>query len=554
MTDGAARADDALVGKTLRDCYRVIRRIGEGGMGAVYEAEHTRIGRRVAIKCLHPQHAQNADIVRRFHREAQAAARIGNEHIVEVTDMGELPDGSPFFVLELLTGQSLSDLVRQGPLPIGRAVRVAEQICDALEAAHVAGIVHRDLKPENVFLVRKSRDPDFVKVLDFGISRFREAAERVGGASTAAGSTLGTPYYMSPEQAHGLKDIDARVDVWAMGVILYQLLTGRLPFEAETYPLLVLKIVSEQPSPIAAFRNDVPAALDAIVLRAMAKPRDERFPSMAALAQVLAPYRGLDDSPEMRVPLAGAALGAASSTPSLGGMSAMLDSGRGPLEGSGARPSFGVMPTPAPTSSVASSAAPPGVGARAILALLVGGVLLATLIGVGTFTVLSTTARGPARAPEPVAHPVSATAPIPSPPAPTAAPVAARPAALPVPAPTPASPPAGTAPVASAPVAPAAPALPEVVVPSDPRPAGADRTPTSRRRPGTSAPPAPVPTAVVPRPLAGPPPRPPSAPVATPRILSAPPPPRPAPPAPARPPVYVGPSRTDTTGLRPDPY
>jgi serine/threonine protein kinase len=232
VPDSLAPAVDPNLGTVLQERYRIVRKLGEGGMGRVYEGEHILIKRRVAIKCLHAQYATDAEVVARFHREALAATSIGNEHIVEVTDMGRFPDGAVYMVLEFLEGRDLGDEIdANGPLAVGRAVRITRQICDALSAAHGKGIIHRDLKPENVYLIRRGRDSDFVKVLDFGISKFRDGTD---GAKTGTGVMIGTPHTMAPEQIEGLKDIDHRLDIYAIGVILYMALIGAPPFQAET--------------------------------------------------------------------------------------------------------------------------------------------------------------------------------------------------------------------------------------------------------------------------------------------------------------------------------
>ncbi len=306
MPDHAATEEpedevDPLIGAVLGGRYLVERKLGEGGMGAVYVGQHQTIGKQVAIKCLNPLMAANKAIVERFKREARAATAAGNEHIIDVTDMGELPDGSPYIVMELLDGRELAELIAQeGPLPIGRAVRILLQICDALIAAHAKGIVHRDLKPENVFLVRRKRDADFVKVLDFGIARFNEPAAIGGGKNlTATGMTIGTPHYMAPEQAQGLEGLDHRADIYALGVILYEMLTGDTPFDAETFALLVVKIVTTDPPLIRDRRPDVPVGLETLIMRCLSKDKNLRPQSVEELAQALEAYVELDAPPKL---------------------------------------------------------------------------------------------------------------------------------------------------------------------------------------------------------------------------------------------------------------
>ena len=227
----------SLVGHVLDGKFRIVRHIADGGMGAVYEAENQLIGKRVAIKALHPEFLKNEDIISRFHKEARAASAIGHEHIVEINDMGRMPDGSVFMVMELLVGRNLGELlVKETALPPHRAAAVLMQVLDALEAAHRHGIIHRDLKPENVFLVDRTSHPDFVKVLDFGISKI--LTDQPGVALTTTGVIAGTPYYMAPELARG-GAFDHRLDIYACGAILYQMVTGRLPFNSPNFHALL---------------------------------------------------------------------------------------------------------------------------------------------------------------------------------------------------------------------------------------------------------------------------------------------------------------------------
>src|SRR6187399_594316 len=259
-------------GELIDDKYRIIRLIGEGGMGAVYEGENTRIHRRVAIKVLHPSVSEMPDVVARFEREAQAAGRIGSEHIVEVLDLGNLRSGARYMVMEFMDGDSLAQRIRQrGSMSAKDLYPVARQLLDALSAAHNAGIVHRDLKPDNVFLLRSRRgQPDFLKLLDFGISKFSGSGPGVL-SMTRTGAVMGTPYYMAPEQAKGARDIDHRVDVYAAGVILYEALAGRVPFLADTFNELLFKIVLEKPEPLGKVAPHVDPVLAGIVETTMAR-------------------------------------------------------------------------------------------------------------------------------------------------------------------------------------------------------------------------------------------------------------------------------------------
>jgi len=293
---GTTGKHNSLIGTIIQDRYRVLSCIGEGGMGVVYEVEHVLIGRRFALKTLSPYFAEDSEMVMRFHREARAAAAIGDKHIVEVSDMGVLPNGSPYIVQELLRGNNLrEELSKTGPLPISRTVRIATQCCHALDKVHKIGIVHRDIKPDNIFLIADRETKDFVKILDFGTAKAREASISLttGRMRTKTGIALGTPYYMPPEQISGDTNIDARADVYALGVVIFQMLIGRVPFEAPTYPLLSVKILEEPPPSLVKLRSDIPVDLEKAVHRTLAKEPEGRFASMEELAFVLAPFSTL---------------------------------------------------------------------------------------------------------------------------------------------------------------------------------------------------------------------------------------------------------------------
>src|SRR6187402_1126625 len=230
-------------GQIYADKYRIFRLLGEGAMGAVYDAENTRIHRRVAIKLLHPQIAKKADTLLRFEREAQAAGRIGSQHIVEVLDLGNLPSGDRYMVMEFMDGDALSARIRSKVrLTAGESYPIMVQLLEALAAAHGAGIIHRDLKPDNVYLLKsRGGKADFVKLLDFGISKFNQMSGDSGFSMTRTCAVMGTPYYMAPEQAKGSRDLDHRVDLYAAGVILYEAITGEVPFNADTFNELLFK-------------------------------------------------------------------------------------------------------------------------------------------------------------------------------------------------------------------------------------------------------------------------------------------------------------------------
>jgi tRNA A-37 threonylcarbamoyl transferase component Bud32 len=264
------------VGQTLGKRFLVRRVIGVGGMGVVYEVEHVVTKKRGALKLLHASLAAQPRTVERFVREASAAARIQNPHIVETYDAGELPSGEPYMFMELLTGSSVRDLLlARGRLDFAEAREIVLQAAEGLVAAHAAGIVHRDIKPENLFVV--SGQPAYVKILDFGISKFSLPTDH---RLTSDGAPMGTPYYMSPEQVAGKKDLDERSDVYALGVVLYECVTGSVPFDAPTLPALSIKIFEGRYSPPSAVETDTPARLDQIVATAMAVEPSARFASM----------------------------------------------------------------------------------------------------------------------------------------------------------------------------------------------------------------------------------------------------------------------------------
>lgn len=280
-----------VLNETLDGKYRIIRLLGEGGMGAVYEGENVRIHRKVAIKVLHAGVASSKEAVERFEREAQAAGRIGSDHIVEVLDLGHLPSGDRYMVMEFLEGESLAQrLEAVGRLEPPHAADVLLELLEGLGAAHEAGIIHRDLKPDNVFLLKSRRGrKDFVKLVDFGISKFSPGN---GGdfSMTRTGTVMGTPYYMAPEQAKGDRATDHRADLYAAGVILYEALSGSVPFDAETYNELLFKILLETPPPLGERSPGLDLRLEAIVTKAMARQPEERFQSAGEFAQALTDY------------------------------------------------------------------------------------------------------------------------------------------------------------------------------------------------------------------------------------------------------------------------
>ena len=271
-----------LAGKVIDGRYRIDELIGEGGMGKVYLAEHIDIGKRVAIKVLHLVYGSMPDLVERFRREARAASRIGHPHIVDVTDSGTTEDGAVYFVMEYLEGIELASAIdRQGALDVTRVFRIATQICRAVAAAHAVGIIHRDLKPENIFLTMRSGTSDFVKVLDFGIAKSSGAEEARDKRLTSPGMAMGTPEYMAPEQAAG-RPADERCDIYSLGAILYEALTGCPPYEGENFMEILTKKATLDPPAPSTLRRDLPAPVEELVVRAMARDPDDRPPSMEA--------------------------------------------------------------------------------------------------------------------------------------------------------------------------------------------------------------------------------------------------------------------------------
>ncbi|WP_437312643.1 serine/threonine-protein kinase [Sorangium sp. So ce385] len=293
MTSTAPTHDEAggLVrqGQVIAGKYRVERVIGVGGMGVVVAATHLQLEEQVAIKLLLPAAAHSRTLAERFVREARAAVKVKSEHVARVTDVGTLESGTPYMVMEYLSGSDLADALRAGgPMPPQIAVEYVLQACEALAEAHAAGIVHRDLKPANLFLTRRADGSPCVKVLDFGISKVA-----TGGADpriTDTTAVMGSPLYMSPEQLKSARDVDARTDIWSLGVILFELLAGAPPFDGATMPQLCVAIMQGIPRPLASFRPDVPPALEAVIQRCLEKLPERRFRDVGALAEALAPF------------------------------------------------------------------------------------------------------------------------------------------------------------------------------------------------------------------------------------------------------------------------
>src|ERR1019366_615206 len=281
-------------GQVLAGKYRVERVLGVGGMGVVVAARHVELGNRVALKFLLPALLSNPEAVARFAREARAAVRIQNEHVARVSDVGTLDNGAPYMVMEFLEGGDFSTWLEQkGPLSVELAVEFVLQASVAIADAHSLGIIHRDLKPANLFCIRRSDGQFVIKVLDFGISKLTDAgraSEPPGASVTQTASVMGSPLYMSPEQMRSAKDVDARTDIWALGIILFQLLTGRAPFHGESIAEVAIQVGSDPPPPLGGFRLDAPPGLEAVIFRCLEKDRQRRYPNVGNLALALLPF------------------------------------------------------------------------------------------------------------------------------------------------------------------------------------------------------------------------------------------------------------------------
>ena len=275
-----------LVGKTMGK-YEILCLLGEGGMGAVYEARHRQIRRKVALKLLNPQMAHDQEVMARFVREARTTGEIGHENIIEIYDIGKDPaTGAVFLVLELLKGKTLQDLIDETKgIPSQEAVDIMLQVLSALHASHSLGIIHRDLKPENIFLITLAGRKNWAKILDFGIAKIKQTED--GHKLTQTGTMMGTPYYMAPEQIKGSKEIDQRLDLYACGIILYQCITGKVPYDSPTVPGLVYSILNKTPENPRTSQPDTPDELSDIILKSMSRELDGRFQSAMEMASAL---------------------------------------------------------------------------------------------------------------------------------------------------------------------------------------------------------------------------------------------------------------------------
>ena len=283
--DGEAleKTDDSLLGQTLAGKYRIEERLSGGGMGTVYRGTHVLMDKTVAVKVLRPSLAADEKIVARFSREARAASKISHPHALSVTDFGEAENGVVFLVMEYLNGQTLKDIIRgEGPMSLPRAVEILRQVGGALDAAHAEGVVHRDLKSDNIMLLSSS-GTDYAKVLDFGIAKIIEPEGTYDPGLTAPELVIGTPQYMSPEQCSQSPDIDARSDIYSLGVILYEMLVGHVPFTGASPTAIMLKQLQEPAPSVLAERDDVPEAVGGVVARAMEKRPEDRYNTVGEL-------------------------------------------------------------------------------------------------------------------------------------------------------------------------------------------------------------------------------------------------------------------------------
>jgi hypothetical protein len=288
----------SLIGATIGN-YRVVSKLGEGGMGSVYLAEHPLIGKKVALKVLHEEYSANQDVVGRFFNEAKAVNDIQHPNIVDIIDYGVVQTqqgpGFVYFIMEFLGGESLASCVqRESPMQPERVFSIGMQVADALAASHAKGIIHRDLKPDNIYLITRGREKDFVKVLDFGIAKL--TGDAPGSRRTRTGIVMGTPAYMSPEQCEGKGNIDARTDVYALGIVLYEMITGQVPFAGEGYGEVLVQHLTKRPARPTTSRGAVPPYVEAVIMKSLEKKRDDRFQTMEDFIEALRGPQGYIDA------------------------------------------------------------------------------------------------------------------------------------------------------------------------------------------------------------------------------------------------------------------
>ena len=270
-----------MIGRTIAQ-YRIVELVGGGGMGVVYRAEDSELGRDVAIKLLHPGLAEDAAAKERFKQEARAASALDHPNVCTIYQAGETEEGQLFLAMAYYEGETLKQRIARGPLPTGEAIEITAQIAHGLARAHAAGVIHRDIKPANIILTRHGD----AKILDFGLAKLAE-----GARMTREGTTVGTPAYMSPEQVRG-RETDARADVWSLGVVLFEMLTGELPFRGGGESAIIHAILNEEPVDVGSLRPDLPGPLREILERALIKSRDERLQAASDVLELLRPLRG----------------------------------------------------------------------------------------------------------------------------------------------------------------------------------------------------------------------------------------------------------------------
>jgi serine/threonine-protein kinase len=300
MADTSAMGDEdqdlpsKLPGTVIAGKYRIESMIGKGGMGSVWAATHLGLGQRVAVKLIAKRYAGSREARQRFDLEAKAAAQLRSRFVVQVYDNGETEDGTPYIVMELLLGESLDQRIqRQGPVPLDAALRIIGQVGRALSRAHSLGIVHRDLKPENIFMTRtEDDDAEIAKVLDFGIAKIKSPDSGAGGSGTRTGAVLGTPLFMSPEQARGLKSVDHRTDIYSLGMVLYMMLTGQSAFSGESFGDILVAICTQPLPSFGVVAKWLPPGLDAWLQRACAREPTERFQSIDEMLEALSAAAG----------------------------------------------------------------------------------------------------------------------------------------------------------------------------------------------------------------------------------------------------------------------
>lgn len=338
---------DRLIGSNLDARYHIERKLGEGGMGVVFLARHIVIEKLVAIKVLKREVAREHNVVKRFVQEAKAASRVSHPNIADVTDFGTTPDGLTYSVMEYVEGVTLNNVIKRGPVPVPRAVHIVQQIARALAAAHAKGIVHRDLKPENIFLIEREGKKDFVKIVDFGIAKVTSLRGTAGPRLTRAGTVFGTPEYMAPEQAAGRTDTDHRVDVYALGIVLYEMLTGQVPHKKDSVIKTLTAQINDPVSPPRRLSPELQISdeFERALLKALAKDREQRYQTMDEMAEAIAaaarslPSVGAGPPPAQ--PAAPPSAGPQESTLVPRDAAATVSEGGGP-------PSVGMAPTPAP--------------------------------------------------------------------------------------------------------------------------------------------------------------------------------------------------------------